>query len=66
MERALTAACDAMLGFNIPRKILAVVIVLCFFFLHVFDVRVAGMNFEQLTREWMNKIGFTCGLWYRV
>ena len=29
----------------------------------LYGLRDAGMNVEQLTREVMDKIGFTCGLW---
>ena len=29
----------------------------------VYGLRDAGMNFEQLTRQVMEKLGFTCGLW---
>ena len=29
----------------------------------IYGLRDAGMNFEQLTRQVMDKLGFTCGLW---
>ena len=29
----------------------------------IYGLRGAGMNFEQLTRQVMDKLGFTCGLW---
>ena len=29
----------------------------------IYGLRDAGMNFEQLTRHVMDKLGFTCGLW---
>ena len=29
----------------------------------IYGLRDAGMNFEQLTHQVMEKIGFTCGLW---
>ena len=29
----------------------------------IYGLRDAGVNFEQLTRQVMDKLGFTCGLW---
>ena len=29
----------------------------------IFGLKDAGMNFEQLTRQVMDKLGFACGLW---
>ena len=29
----------------------------------LYGLRDAGMNFDQLTRQVMDKLGFTCGLW---
>ena len=29
----------------------------------IYGLRDAGMNFEQLTRQVVDKLGFTCGLW---
>ena len=29
----------------------------------IYGLRHAGMNFEQLTRRVVDKLGFTCGLW---
>ena len=33
------------------------------FFRSLHSLRDAGMNVEQLTRQVMDKLGFTCGLW---
>ena len=33
------------------------------FFRFLHSLRDAGMNVEQLTRQVMDKLGFTCGLW---